>query len=240
MSTKVQNPNQKGNGFLYGVIAVVVIIAVLIGYVVINNKKATTSAEQEAFSNQQDVNFSVSWEDNAVVLRGANATDSTPQVDLYEDYSCPHCQKLAEASDDDMLAAIDEGKLIVNIRTLNFLDRGTDGHSTHAGAAALAVAKSGDAKAFWNFSKFLLSQQDTIYGRYSDDDFANAAAQFGASDSVVEDIKAGADHSEFLESADANTTKLRDETGQVSSPRVIQNGQDVDVNDWVATVTAGQ
>ncbi|MDO4909651.1 MAG: thioredoxin domain-containing protein [Corynebacterium sp.] len=239
MSTKVHNPNQKGHGFLYGVIAVVVIIVVLIGYVVIHNKKSSDSASDSMYGNQDNVNFSITYHDNAVTMRGDKATDTTPQVDLYEDYSCPHCAELAEATDPDMLKAIDDGKLIVNIRTLNFLDRGTDGHSTHAGAAALALAKSGNAKAYWNFSKFLLAQQNTIYGRYSDDDFANAAKQFGASDEVVDQIKAGAEHSNFMDVATSNSQKLKDETGQVSSPRVIQNGKDIDVNNWVADAEKG-
>lgn len=236
MSTKIQNPNQKGHGFLIGVIAIVVIIVALIAYVVISNNRSTNEA---MFADQQDVNFNISWQDDAVVLRGEGATDDTPQVDLYSDYSCPHCHELAEATDDEMLQAVENGELIVNIRTLNFLDRGTDGHSTHAGAAALAVAQSGDAHAYWNFYKFLLEQQTTIYGRYSDDDFANAAARFGADDEVQEAIRSGAVYDAFVESADFNTNKLRDETGQVSSPRIIQNGRDIQVDNWVEDAVNG-
>ena len=81
--SKVTDPNAKGgNGFIWGVGVLLVIIAVVIGYIVWNGKQSDDGVE--------DVNMTMEFNDGAITLKGESATDDTPKVDLYEDYSCPH------------------------------------------------------------------------------------------------------------------------------------------------------
>ena len=87
--SKVSDPNAKsGNGFIWGVGVLLVIIAVVIGYIVWNGKQAN---EIEV----QDVSMSMDYKDNAITLKSDSANDDTPEVDLYEDFSFPHCADLA-------------------------------------------------------------------------------------------------------------------------------------------------
>lgn len=240
MSTKkVTNPNAKGgSGFLWAILAVILIAAVVIGYIVISGqgKKTEHLADRETVA----VDFASNLGDNAVTLKSANAAADAPAVDLYEDFSCSYCAQLAKNTDEQMKEALDEGKLVVNVRTLNFLDRGNpDGHSTRAAAAILAIVNSGDTELYWNYRAALLEDQEEIFNKWSNDDFADAAVALGANDDVANAIRNGDYHDEAVSVTTANADKLNSETGQVSSPRVLQNGKDVDVADisqWINAV----
>ena len=241
--SKVSDPNAKGgNGFIWGVGVLLVIIAVVIGYIVWNGKQSDDGIE--------DVNMTMEYSDGAITLKGENATDDTPEVDLYEDYSCPHCAELAAATDGDMKQAIEDGKLIVHVRTLNFLDgkdiEGQDGYSTKAAAAMSELAKSGDIKTYWNLRDFLMQNQQSVANKWGVEDIANQAKELGAEDDVVESMK-DVDIKQGNKVAKTNYDKLDKETGSVSSPRIVQNGKDVpsekdqkagkNLGDWVEIVT---
>lgn len=231
---KVTDPNKKsGAGFLWGIVALLVIVAVVIIYIVVNGQRSR-GAEIE------DVAFNVSFEDNAVVLASDNATADTPEVDLYEDFSCSHCSDLSVATGEDMKNAVEAGDLIVNIRQLNFLDgqdpTTNEGHSTTTVAAVTPLAEAGEAKAWWNVHKTLMADQQKVYNNWSAEDVANAAADAGASSEVVDEIK-NSEISTGQEIATANYNLLEEQTGSVSSPRVIIDGEDIpegELNNWVA------
>ena len=241
--SKVTDPNAKGgNGFIWGVGVLLVIIAVVIGYIVWNGKQSDDGIE--------DVNMTMEYSDGAITLKGENATDDTPEVDLYEDYSCPHCAELAQATDGKMKQAIEDGKLVVHIRTLNFLDgreiETQEGYSTKAVAAMSEVAKSGDVKTYWNLRDFLMQNQQSVANTWETGDIADQAKELGAEDDVVESIK-NVDIKQGNKVAKTNYDKLDKETGTVSSPRIIKDGKDVpseadekagkDLGDWVEIVT---
>lgn len=237
MSTKIKSPNERGNGFLWALLAVLVIAVGVVGFIVVSGKDSKDAKEE---ATQEKVNFNITSSNNMITLKSASATDSTAAVDLYEDYSCPHCSELAVATDGNMKTAIESGKLVVNIHPLNFLDHGdTDGHSTRAGAAALAVSQSNDASLYWNYRAKLMTDQKNIYKRWSNEDFADAAKKMGASSDVVDKIKDGADKDTMIQTAEANSKKLEEQTGSVSSPRVVKDGKDVQLSEkWVEQVIA--
>ena len=238
-STRVTDPNAKGgNAFLWAIIAVVVVAAVVIGYIVMSGqgKKTEHLADRETV----DVAFESEFADNAVTLTAADPAADAVEVDLYEDYSCSYCAQLAENTDEQMQAAIESGDLIVNVRSMNFLDRGNvDGHSTRAAAAALAIAEAGETDVYWNYRAAILDEQEDIYNKWSNDDFANAAQELGASEGVVEEIRSGENVADAADLTAANIDKLESETGDVSSPRVLRDGKDVevdDINQWIDAV----
>ena len=241
--SKVTDPNAKGgNGFIWGVGVLLVIIAVVIGYIVWNGKQSDDGIE--------DVNMTMEYTDGAITLKGENATDDTPEVDLYEDYSCPHCAELAQATDGKMKQAIEDGKLIVHVRTLNFLDgediENQEGYSTKAAAAMSELAKSGDVKTYWNLRDFLMQNQQSVANKWETGDIADQAKELGAEDDVVDSIK-DVDIKQGNKVAKTNYDKLDKETGCVSSPRIVKDGKDVpsaadqkagkNLGDWVEIVT---
>ena len=103
-------------------------------------------------------------------------------------------------------------------------------------AAVTPLAEAGEAKAWWNVHKTLLADQQKVYNNWSAEDVANAAADAGASSEVVDEIK-DSEISTGQEIATANYNLLEEQTGSVSSPRVIIDGEDIpegELNNWVA------
>ncbi|MBD0856572.1 DsbA family protein [Corynebacterium striatum] len=246
-ATKVSDPNAKGSsGFLWAVGVLLVIVAVVIGFIVWKGQGAKTEALGDMPTEETSMNME--YDDNAVVLKAADAKKDATEVELYEDYSCPHCGDLAIASDGDMKTAIEEGKLIVHVRTLNFLDgrdiEGNTGHSTKAAAAMEQIAKAGDVKTYWNLRKYLMENQQEVANQWSFEDFADAAKQLGADDSLVDSIK-NVDIKNGNKLAKFNYDKLEKDTGSVSSPRIIKDGKDFpeegsgkSIMEWVSLITA--
>ena len=237
MSNKIKSPNDKGNGFIWSLVALLVIVAAVVAYVVYNGKQA--EANKYADRPRAEVAFTGTFADNMITLKSADAATDAKVIDLYEAYSCHYCADLAANTDEDMKAAVEEGKIVVNINSLNFLDKAEDGNSTKAGAAALTILKSGDIKTYWNYRELLMDEQQTIYGQWSNEDFATAATALGATEEVANEIRQGVNMEEFRSVATANADKLSQATGSVSSPRVFIDGAEVttDIQNWVATAT---
>ena len=221
MSTKIKSPNEKVHGFLWTVIAVVVIIVAVIAYIVVSGNKKQEEAVQ---ADMEQVSMVVSTDDNHITLAAGNPDTDARVVDLYEDYSCPHCGDLAKATDDSMKEQIEAGKLIVHIHSLNFLDSGDYGHSTMSGIAAESIAEAGEPTIYWNYRKMLFEKQRDIYSSWKMDDFADSAKKMGASDSVVSGIRDASLRDTYEKQAKANSEKLRAAIGKVSSPQVIVDG----------------
>lgn len=239
MSNKVQNPNQGGNKtFLWALVAIVVIAIVIVGYIVVNGQGAKTAAVAER--EYQEVSMGAELRDDAIILSAADTAADAPVVELYEDFSCHYCAMLAENTDERMKSEIESGNLVVQVHPLNFLDRGNiEGHSTRALAAILSIADAQDPALYWNYRALLLEGQDDQVNQWSDDDFADAAEVLGADASVVDAIRSGANIDRANELATANGELLNQQTGSLSSPRVLQNGQDVpvdDINQWMDVV----
>lgn len=241
MSNKVKSPNDKGNGFIWALVAILVIAVIIVGYIVYSGQGAKTEfvAEREF----EDVDLEVTRDGSQVTLSSQNATAETPEASLYEDFSCPHCSELAIQTDDQMRDVVEAGDLVVNLSALHFMDRGnTDGHSHNALAAALATVEHGDADLFWNYRSLLLEEQERIANQWNNEDFANAAAEMGADDAVVDAINNGEFEEEAQQVGEENAATLEEQTGSVSSPRVLQNGQEIAQNDifnWINVATQG-
>lgn len=239
-TTRVKNPNERGNGFIWALVILGLVIAVVIGYILFTGRAAQTEKVLDGVD-VQDVAFDVQYQDNAIKLVGKDATEDTPQIDLYEDYSCSYCAKLAARSDGDMKKAVEDGKLVVNIRSLNFLDRGQDGHSTLAGASADALAQAGDAKAYWNLRTTLLEKQEEVYGKWQADNMADVSEALGVPADAVKAIRDRSNIEHYKQVATENAEKLKaaDPEGQVSTPRVLKDGVDVELDEnWVDEVSA--
>lgn len=221
--------------------ALVLIGALVIGLIVYNGRGA--QADRIAEKVQPVEGVSMELTDNIITLSAAPAEGeeaNTKEAGIYEDLACHYCAELAKATDDEMLEKIKAGDLKVNIHPLTFLDgtaeRYSPNRSTHSLAALLALADKGEVEAYWNLRKILLEQQDTLYTGTDDNKLADLAREVGASKGAVEAIRNG----EYLERAkeigDANQEDLVDKTGQLSSPRVLVDGKDVDsdpLENWI-------
>lgn len=243
-SKPVSNPGQQSRGFMIAVIAILVAIAAVIAYFMMSNKP-----EERAID---DAKFTMTQQDNAFVLAADNLKPNTPVVDLYEDYSCTHCAQLHDTDHDDMLNALNDGKLALHIRSLAFMDE-TDGvdpkeaqtKASHQSLAALlAVAQSGDASLFWNYRDMLFQKQADVYHKFSPEDYAKLAADLGASEEVQQDIK----DTKYLPDAQkvykANGDKMKALGSKISSPTLYVGDKKLDLKktgmDWISKVIDGK
>ncbi|AWB82565.1 hypothetical protein C3B44_09585 [Corynebacterium yudongzhengii] len=238
-SRSVSDPTSKGSSsFLWVIVAVLAVAAVVIGLVVWQSQGQAASelAERE----NTEVSAEMNYEGNTITLAAPDANDPE-QVDLFEDFSCGYCAQLAQNTDQQMLEEIENGNLAVTIHPMNFMDNGNEGHSTSAAAATLALADKGETEAYWNLREILFEDQQDIFNQWDDDDFANAAEAVGASSEAVDAIRDGEYKDRANEVGKSNAETMQDAVGEVSTPRVMQDGEDVsvtDINSWIDEVLA--
>lgn len=242
MSQKIKNPNEKSSGFLVGIIALVVIVLAVIGAVLYMGR----NQPMEGLPND-DVDFNVAVDGDVIRLSSDKAGDDAVVAQVFEDFSCGYCGEMATGGHSDELKALNEGTLVVEQHTLNFLD-GTepgsgkvkqDGHSTKSMAIMREIAKTGDAKLYWNFHAMMMKDQQTAAG-WSNEELAERAKSMGADDELVAKITDGIDTAEAKKAAEGNYGTLEKALGKVSSPHVLVDGKDVldnlgerPLSDWV-------
>lgn len=243
MSQKIQNPNQKGNGFIIGLVALVAVVVVVIGAVVFIGRSQPIKGVPD-----EDVNFSVALDGDVIRLGQLDAKDAKTAT-VFEDFSCHYCADMSGGGHADELKALSDGKMIVEQRILNFLDgqrvEDRDGHSTRTYAIARMIAQSGNAKAYWNFHNMMMEQQQTAIN-WDNNDFADRLDQLGVDGDIVEKVRAGVDLAEAQASATKNANDLEKRLGSVSSPHVFVDGKDVldniaangGLGEWVKQVLA--
>ena len=223
---KIQSPNENGSGFIWAIIAVVLVAVAVIAYVIISGNKSQEEKFAETYNETTAFNNKV---DGSAVQLVSDKADKAKTVDIYEDFSCHYCSQLAK--DADMKKLIEDGKVKVNIRTMNFLDKGEIGHSNKAGTAAYTIAKDDSAQVYWNFRTMLMTEQQNIWGKKELKDFADMAKILGDKEETVKKIADGTYSDEFKKIADDNAKKLeKDGDGQVSSPRVFIDGKEIKEN----------
>ena len=230
---KVQNPNQKGNSaFLWALLAVVAIALLVIGIIVYNGRNQQDEALQQYAVDTSGINIEWSEGEDVIHLTGKETAADAKTADYFEDFSCSHCADLHIASDEAMMEKLEAGEIKVDLRPMTALDRGTEGHSTRALAAELALLADGDFDAAFSLRDYLFRDQAEAYKANMDNAaFADKAAVFGASDTALQDIRDG----KFIEVAkkmgDDNQKFQNDTTGESWTPRVLIDGKDVeDIN----------
>ncbi|WKD57100.1 hypothetical protein CAPI_02650 [Corynebacterium capitovis DSM 44611] len=245
---KVQNPNAKSNsGFIWALLAIVAIAAIVIGLIVYNGRAQRDEALAAKMVPTDNLQIAYSEGDNYFTLTSTgNAGSGAPTVSLFEDFSCPHCADLAEATDQQLLDKIQAGDLNVDIHPMNFLDgqgeKYQQGHSTRALAAELALVAHQDVAALWNLRAYLLGNQQSVYNKLDNNGLADKARDFQASSQAVQDIRDGAYLDLAEKIGDENLTYQNETTGQAYTPRVMRDGADLvqssEINNWVEVAAA--
>ncbi len=243
MSQKVKAPNEgSGKGFLWGIVAIIAIAVVVGGFFVKNGQERTAAG---ANMPQDAVNFEVSFEDNAVVMAAANLQDGAPTVEIYQDFSCPHCAALSVADHAGLQEALEAGKVKVLYRNLNFLDQGPTGSSTRGASAVMTVAETGDAKATWNLQSYLFENQNDVARKWDNEAMSRAIANYTTDADILEQVKSGKNQQQYQEVFQSNYDRLQKAIGTVSTPQVFVDGEQLqlkadpntgDVASWVADV----
>ncbi|RLY92164.1 disulfide bond formation protein DsbA [Kocuria tytonicola] len=116
-----------------------------------------------------------------VVDKDKAATNGKPvQLVILQDFECVHCADFEKENADAIKKAVDAGKVEVEYRNLNFLDKATpDQYSSRSANAAYLVAEQVSPDQYMEFSQEMFTHQGS--GGLSNQEIADIANKHGAS-----------------------------------------------------------
>lgn len=165
----------------------------------------------------------------SVVSDGAVTVGSSGQkITLFLEPLCPACANLEKSSGENIAAAVAGGKLTVEYRMLNFLDRQSSSgdYSTRALQAFVAVGKTSAPSVTMAFLHALYVNQP-VEGSTTDlanPQLANLAEGAGVAAGTVGKIRNGTTGVDGKGIGTANG-KLLTAVGATGTPTVVHNGQ---------------
>ncbi|QKT08005.1 thioredoxin domain-containing protein [Gordonia sp. X0973] len=226
-------------------LAVIVVAGLVIGGVVWNANRTKSPGTA-------DPGASTSFTVNPVgpVTPGASevivGSENAPTVEIFEDALCPACGMFEQSQGATVVKAIQDGKLRVHYRMLNFLNQSSPSgdYSTRAGAALLCVAGEKKEELLIKFHTSLFNNQPEEGGKtdHSNLDLARLASEAGATEATQRCIASGAQVGAAEQSAKQSLEALsKASDGQVSTPSVVHNGKLVPhtTPDWITKLDNG-
>ena len=224
--------------------AVVVVIAIVVVGLVLNKKQNASPVT----NHPKSVSSTATMSGGVVTATGTGSPAVT--IDLYEDGLCPACQDLQGQYGQQIMQAVDEGKLSVRYHFLNFLDprSASKSYSTRSAAAFLCVAEVPAAEApkglFLNFHTMMFTKgtQPAEDGTadLSNADLARLALTAGAPQSAAACITSGAEIAQAkATAAQSAATLTRLAPGGVwAAPSAVEGGALLELNstDWLTNI----
>lgn len=151
--------------------------------------------------------------DNAVTLGASNAPVT---IDLYEDYSCPHCADYAAAVGPTLNQLVVSGDAVVNYHPIQFVTR----YGLNAGSAAACVATN-DSQNWPGFHAALFTNHSQASDGWGAQDFADFAEALGITDKATLKCIASNSYADWIT---ANTAASKD-AGVTGTPSLYINGE---------------
>ena len=224
---------------IIGGIAVALIAAVVIIGLVVNKKNSAV----------QGAGYGAAKASTATVANGvitvANG-DPGHTIDLFEDALCPRCGEFEYQYGQQIARLTDQGNLKVNLRLLNFLDKGSasQNYSTRAAAALLAVAtEAGDQPGLvlkFHTALFDPANQpkEGASADLSNAQLAQLATATGVPAPVAASIGSGKYVAAAATNAQASSAAVEAATGGVQTPTVLSGGKPLATNDvrWLTNL----
>ncbi|GEP38914.1 membrane protein [Nocardioides psychrotolerans] len=145
--------------------------------------------------------------------------DAPHQVVIYEDFLCPYCGQLEQASSEELTRLADEGKVYVDYRPFNLL---RSDYSVDAANAFAVVLDAAGPKVAKTFHDELFADQPAEGGPYPDADWLVAkAVEAGAAEA---DVRPGIEDG-AQEQWVADATSAAADAGVSSTPTLLLDGQ---------------
>ncbi len=223
----IQVPQKRSNTSLLIVIAVVV-VAVLVGGVVLYLR---SSAGGAAVTPTYTATAS-----GAVVTAGTGK----PSIDVYEDFLCPNCEIFEKTYGNEIVSALNQGKLIVRFHSIAILDSRSNpaGYSTRAANAALCAVPAGVYPAY--HQKLFASQPAEGSAGLTNDQLVQFGTELGAKGDFASCVTGAKNASAVTAETKKAVADPALQTGGVfGTPTVVANGAMVDLNnsDWLKAIT---
>jgi protein-disulfide isomerase len=215
-------------------LAVVVLVVAL---VVRWNSDRSPKVQDDGYGPVHDSSVSALLDSDGAIVLGK--TDAAKTIDVYEDPMCPACGSLEHFYGQQIARKIDQGKLAVRYRLVNFLDpkSGSKDYSTRGVAANECVADAGAGPVYSTFhiALFTTKQPSENGGDHSNAELAAIAKDAGAADRVQQCITKGERVDSARNHTEAALTSVKQAAGEVRTPTVLDGGKSVDItdSDWV-------
>ena len=146
------------------------------------------------------------------------ADDAKVTMDLWVDYSCPHCQEFEATNDAALSTLVAAGKLAVTYHNIQIV---TD-YGTEAGNAAACMAVH-DPNAWPAFNAALYANHSADTDSWTSSDLARFATANGGGDATQKCIEAATYRSWITANTEASA-----EAGVTGTPTMFINGEKTD------------
>ncbi len=220
-----------------------VVVALIVFAVFQWNRGGGDEVRNDGYGSSHDPSVSVALDSDGAIVLGK--PDAPKTIEVYEDPLCPACGQLEKTYGQEIAQKVDEGKLAVRYRLVNFLDprSGSKDYSTRAIAANECVAQAGDGPVYAKFHSLLFTTEQPSEGGSDHDnkELGAIAKDAGAPADAVQCITTGDRLDSARNHAEAANKALSTALGdRAATPSVFLDGKKVDVNDndWVQKAAA--
>jgi protein-disulfide isomerase len=212
-AAKLQRKRRITQGIVVGVVALVAIgivaSAVVLGTA--GRSERVPTASTEVTVGDASVPFSI---DGSAVQVGRD--DAKVTMDLWVDYSCPHCQEFEADSNDVITERVANGTLKARYHNIQIVTP----YGSQAGSAAACVATNAPDQ-WWAFNAALYANHSTETDTWEGAQLAEFASQQGITDSET----LGCIRDQRYTSWITDNTSAASEAGVTGTPTLFFNGQ---------------
>ncbi|MGL4306555.1 MAG: DsbA family protein [Mycobacteriaceae bacterium] len=215
-----------------GLTAVVVVFAVVVGFIIIAQNKKPDVPQSTPVSVTADGAIRIA--SSKLSLR-PTTQDPAVVVTVYEDFQCPVCKSFESLFGETLSNLVAEGTIAVDYHPIAILNRmSSTEYSTRAANASLCVVEESTKENWQKFHSAAFAQQpaENTAG-LSDKKLTELAKDAGAGD----DIKNCIEGSKYTDWIAANTRQVTD-TGVSGTPTILINGQTHSASTPAALVAA--
>ena len=221
----IQMPQKRSNMSLI-IVIVVLVFAVVGGGVLYLRNSSSGAAVTPAYT---------ATAAGAVVTAGTGK----PTIDTYEDFLCPNCEIFEKTYGNEIVNALNAGKLTVRFHSIAILDSRTNpaGYSTRAANAALCAVPAGIYPTYRQ--KLFASQPSEGSSGLTNDQLVQFGTELGAKGDFASCVT-GAKNAAAVtaETQKAIADPALQTNGAFGTPTVVANGAMVNLNDsnWLKTI----
>lgn len=238
--TSNYTPRPVSNKTTYALGGVAVVVVALIVFALFRWNSGDSEIRNDGYGASHDPAVTVALDSDGAIVLGK--PDVRKTVEIYEDPICPACGSLERIYGQEIAQKVDEGKIAVRYRLVNFLDdkSSSKDYSTRAIAANECVAQNGDGAVYAKFHAALFTSKQPAEGSgdLSNQELATIAKDAGAPEDVQRCITTGERAESASNHATAALTALKNANGgKIATPSVFIDGNKIDVSDkeWVIT-----
>lgn len=233
-------PRPMSNGTTYALGGVAVALIALIVFFAFRWGTDAAEVRNDGYGSVRNDAVTAAVQSDGGVRLGLPQAPKT--LEIYEDPLCPGCGSLEHLYGQEIAQKIDEGKLAVRYRFVNFLDSESDSgdYSTRATAALQCVAQTGSGGTYSKFHDALFTTRQPEEGSgLTDDELATIATESGAPPAAHDCIATGARIEDARNQATAAVGDLESALdGEAGTPSVFDVATKLDTEDqeWVQKV----